>query len=245
MKTASSPRKRLGRPPTNRPLKRPVNVMLDPRVAEGLRAYGAGNLSGGVALAAQNAGERVGAKRALPDVRAAMAGEPRTLEPRTDGKSTRKPDGLGAGRPLGRPLVGVAPRVRTTIQLYPAVVEQLRFFGDGVVAQGIERAAVLVRAVRLEPARPSSTTNHPNRNWKRRWQVDCDAGTAAHESGLNARFHRLASGDWRVNVDNGPETIAALLASGEPKPQARVERLIWEAHELFRRALDRRLRNGG
>jgi hypothetical protein len=116
--------------------------MLDPRVADGLRAYGDDNLSAGVALAAAEAAERVGPKerkRALPDVREAMAAAP------------PNPDHIakGSGRSLGRPLVGISPRVRTNLQLFPAVVEQLRIFGDGVVSQGIERAAILVRAVYL------------------------------------------------------------------------------------------------
>jgi hypothetical protein len=85
--------------------------------------------------------------------------------------------------------------------------------------------------------------NHPNRNWKRRWIVDHDAGTAVHESGLSARFQRFPSGDWHVETENGPQTVAALIEAGEPLAQARVERWIWEATELFRRAIERRARN--
>ena len=58
MKTQLNSPKRMGRPPTDGPIKRPFNVMLDPRVAEGLRAYGDDNLSIGVALAAAKAAER-------------------------------------------------------------------------------------------------------------------------------------------------------------------------------------------
>jgi hypothetical protein len=82
--------------------------------------------------------------------------------------------------------------------------------------------------------------NHPNRNWKRRWNVDHEAGTAVHESGLTARYHRFPSGDWDVETANGPQTVAALLEAGESHAQALVERWIWEAGELFRRALERR-----
>jgi hypothetical protein len=80
--------------------------------------------------------------------------------------------------------------------------------------------------------------NHPNRNWKRRWTVDENAGTAVHESGFSARFYRFPSGDWHVETENGPQTAAVL---GEA--QVRVERLKWEATELFQRALERQERN--
>ena len=125
--------------------------MLDPRVAEGLRAYGDDNLSIGVALAAAKAAERAGMGGALPDVRPAMSGAPPKAKTKTKGKGKTKTKAAAdaSGRGVGRPVVGIAPRIRTNLHLYPAVVEQLRIFGDGVVAQGIERAAILVRAVRL------------------------------------------------------------------------------------------------
>lgn len=44
-KTFTTGPKRLGRPSSDGPVKRPFNVMLDSRVADGLRAYGDGNLS--------------------------------------------------------------------------------------------------------------------------------------------------------------------------------------------------------
>jgi hypothetical protein len=151
MKTQLTSPKRMGRPPTDGPIKRPFNVMLDPRVAEGLRAYGDDNLSIGVALAAAKAAERAGMRGALPDVRTAMSGVPSKPRAKTKGKGKTKIKAAAdaSGRGVGRPVVGIAPRVRTNLHLYPAVVEQLRIFGDGVVAQGIERAAILVRAVRL------------------------------------------------------------------------------------------------
>jgi uncharacterized protein (DUF4415 family) len=153
MKTQLTSPKRKGRPPTDGPIKRPFNVMLDPRVAEGLRAYGDDNLSIGVALAAAKAAERAGMGGALPDVRTAMSGAPSKPRAKTKtkgkGKTKTKAAADASGRGVGRPVVGIAPRIRTNLHLYPAVVEQLRIFGDGVVAQGIERAAILVRAVRL------------------------------------------------------------------------------------------------
>ena len=139
--------KRRGRPPTGRPVKRPVQVMLDERVAEALRVYGDDNLSIGVALAAAKAAARVGidALKPLPDVRTAMAGTAAKAKAKVRGKAKAKT----AAKAAGRPVVGVAPRVRTNLHLYPELVEQLRVFGDGIVSQGIERAAIFVRAVRL------------------------------------------------------------------------------------------------
>ena len=87
--------------------------------------------------------------------------------------------------------------------------------------------------------------NHPNRNWKRRWTVDHGTGIALHDSGLTARLHRLPSGDWHVEPENGPQTVAAIIEAGEPRAQQHVERWIWEATELFRRASERPARNDG
>ena len=142
MKKLPTAAKRLGRPRTGRPIKRPINVMLDQRVAEGLRAYGDDNLSLGVARAATAAAERAGTAplRALPDLRDAMADHRAQSKARTKGKS--KPDRRG------RPVIGEEPRVRKNVHLYPELVEQLRILGDGIVSLGIERSALFVRAVR-------------------------------------------------------------------------------------------------
>jgi hypothetical protein len=86
--------------------------------------------------------------------------------------------------------------------------------------------------------------NHPNRNWKRRWTVDHGVGIAVHESGLTARVHRFPSGEWHVETENGPQTVAAIIEAGEPRAEERVERWIWEATELFRRESARRARDG-
>jgi hypothetical protein len=70
-----------------------------------------------------------------------------TVKAKAKSKSKAKAKSAGGG--AGRPVVGVTPRVRTHLYLYPELVEQLRVFGDGIVSQGIERAAIFVRAVRL------------------------------------------------------------------------------------------------
>jgi hypothetical protein len=133
------PPKRMGRPPTGGPVKRPINVMLDLRVAEGLRAYGHGNMSVGVALASEKAGKTIAARAsaALPDVRGAFAAPIKGALAKGDRRKAR------------RPFVGVTPRVRTNLQMYAELVERLLVFGEGNVSRGIERAAVLARAVNL------------------------------------------------------------------------------------------------
>ena len=137
MKKVLNTPKRMGRPPTGGPLKRPINVMLDSRVAEGLRVYGDDNLSKGVELAAKNAFRADKAElAALPDVRVPLA-------------EGRKPPGNRKTKKSGRPVAGLSHRVRTTIQMYPELVEELRTFGDGIVSRGIERAALLSGATRL------------------------------------------------------------------------------------------------
>jgi hypothetical protein len=66
-------------------------------------------------------------------------------------------------------------------------------------------------------------TNHPNRNWRRRWQFDTASLTAKHESGLTIQFKEAddtpgaldgevlggipESLDWRSN----PNILAKLM----------------------------------
>jgi hypothetical protein len=83
--------------------------------------------------------------------------------------------------------------------------------------------------------------NHPNRNWKRKWVVNADCSQATHDCGLIARYHPFPSGDWTVECSNRPQMLEALVAAGEPRPAERIERLIWEARELFKRSCERHL----
>jgi hypothetical protein len=147
MKKPLTAAKCVGRPPTGRPIKRPINVMFDERVAEGLRAYGDDNLSVGVARAAAATAERAGSAplKALPDLRDGVAGAGAQAKATTKKKGKSKPDRRGPGRPV----IGEEPRIRKNVHLYPEMVEQLRMLGDGIVSLGIERAALFVRAVRL------------------------------------------------------------------------------------------------
>ena len=151
MKTEAPAPKRMGRPPSASPIKQPFSVSLDSRVVEGLRKYGGDNLSKGVGKAVGVVAERTGCSAALPDVRPALAGPVRAANGKA--KATKKYAGgrvaKTKSRPLGRPVVGIARRVRTNVHLYPTDIEQLRILGGGVVSEGIERAAVWVRAVRL------------------------------------------------------------------------------------------------
>lgn len=126
----------MGRPRAKGPVKRPLNVTLDSRVIDGLRGFGDGNVSAGLALAVKQARLTYDGKSvALPDVDDALA------RGRETGTTTRKK--------VGRPIRGPERRVRTTIQIYAATFDHLRKFGEGVVARGIERAAVFVGAVVL------------------------------------------------------------------------------------------------
>lgn len=65
-------------------------------------------------------------------------------------------------------------------------------------------------------------TNHPNRNWRRRWVVDLAAQTATHESGLVVKF---TGQDGEVIV--GIETLRPDNAA----------RLMREAGEVYARKL--------
>lgn len=109
------------------PRKRSVAVMLDPRVDKQLRLYGDDNLSAGVARAAEVALKKFG-RVELPE-------------------TTRKPAPATGVR--GRPLVGALRRKRTNVMMYPQLINLLRVFGKKNVSDGIERAAIAARAVKL------------------------------------------------------------------------------------------------
>jgi hypothetical protein len=116
------------------PRKFNVAVMLDPRVDEQLRVYGADrsgtkNLSAGVARAAEEALKKFG-RVVLPE-------------------PTRKPTRAALTRGRGRPVVGERRRKRTNVMMYPDLHKLLLAFGAGNVSGGIERAAIAARAVKL------------------------------------------------------------------------------------------------
>jgi len=125
-----------GRKPSPDRRRGPVHVMIDRRISEGLRRIGDGNLSAGVALVIQKAKKRRhGSTSPLPDVRAVL------------GLARKRSD--DAKRPVGNPILGTEKRLRTTIQLFPEEAELLWHFGDEVVSQGIERAALFTGDVTL------------------------------------------------------------------------------------------------
>jgi hypothetical protein len=109
------------------PRKINVAVMLDPRVDEQLRHYGKDNLSAGVARAAEAALKKFG--------RVELPATPRKPAPATGVR--------------GRPLLGALRRKRTNVMMYPDLNKLLRVFGGKNVSDGIERAAIAARAVKL------------------------------------------------------------------------------------------------
>ena len=74
-------------------------------------------------------------------------------------------------------------------------------------------------------------TNHPNRNWRKRWTVDLEASTATHEIGLVVQFHPVPG---EPGAHDG-EVIAGLDAvQGLSAQQA--ARLMCEAGDIYAEA---------
>ena len=76
-------------------------------------------------------------------------------------------------------------------------------------------------------------SNHPNRNWKRRWTVDEGTMEARHECGLIVQVVAHDAGGWDVHSPNGADIVAALAAGGEARPADRLKRLTDESVKLF------------
>jgi len=179
--------------------------MIDPGVADRLRAHADGNLSAAIEAAAETTRhtpkaevrERLAKVRLRHAQRAAVAAE-----------ADEGPRGAGR-RPYGE-----TARKRTCVVLYPGVAEQLREYGDGNLSAGIERAALAARSMARRPTpapaaqvqrpAPLLKTNHPNRNFKKHWTVDLHRQEARHTSGFLVRFRPRSPGEWNsVLVDAG------------------------------------------
>jgi hypothetical protein len=71
-------------------------------------------------------------------------------------------------------------------------------------------------------------SNHPNRNWRRRWTVDLEAGTATHNTGLVVRFTPVPG---EPGAYDG-EVIAGLDAVHGLSPQ-QAARMMREAGDIY------------
>lgn len=208
-------RPRGSRPPTGRPRGRPVTenpkqdfqVMIDPGVADRLRARADGNLSAAIEAAAEATRHtsKVEVRERLAKVRSRQARRAAAAAETDEGP-----------RSAGRRPYGESARKRTCVVLYPGVAEELREYGDGNLSAGIERAAMAARSLarRRMPApgpaaqvrRPGHIlkSSHPSRSFKKYWSVDLSRQEARHTSGFLVRFKPRSSGEWNsVLVDAG------------------------------------------
>lgn len=69
-------------------------------------------------------------------------------------------------------------------------------------------------------------TNHPNRNWKRRWTVDFDSLTATHETGVCVIVTDDPANPLKFNIEN----LDALKGTAWERDPGR---LVTEALRLF------------
>lgn len=78
-------------------------------------------------------------------------------------------------------------------------------------------------------------TNHPHRNWRRRWTVDLAARTATHESGVVVRFAPRDDGGWDGTAENLTVSAESLA---DPHLASRLARLMREAGDAFVEAME-------
>lgn len=81
-------------------------------------------------------------------------------------------------------------------------------------------------------------SNHPNRNWARRWQINVAARTATHENGLVVRFTPSADGGYDGEVLAGMPALSRDAAVAQSQAQ-RLTRLLREAGEAYAKAAGR------
>jgi hypothetical protein len=223
-------RPRGSRPPTGRPRGRPAKenpkldfqIMIDPAVADRLRAQTDGNLSAAIESAAE----------ATHHISKIEVGE--RLEKVRERYARRAAAGVAEPRGAGRPPYGEAARKRTCVMLYPGVAEQLREYGDGNLSAGIERAALAARSLARRAApveRPVAPTknNHPNRNFKKHWTVDLSRQEARHTCGFLVRFKPRSPGEWN----------SVLVDAGTCKDNFTAATLMAQAKKVFNKARER------
>lgn len=81
-----------------------------------------------------------------------------------------------------------------------------------------------------------------HRHWHRRWAVDLAAGTATHDSGLVVRAVRTPDDDATDYQPANLDAWQSRMLGTMPLPDlaAHAQRLMREAVEVYRHALDRR-----
>lgn len=79
-------------------------------------------------------------------------------------------------------------------------------------------------------------TNHPNRNWRRRWVIDLAAMTATHDSGLVVQFRIADDGGYDGEIVAGMPELSRSADVAATQAQ-RLARLLREAGEMMGRAL--------
>lgn len=80
----------------------------------------------------------------------------------------------------------------------------------------------------------SGVTNHPNRNWRRRWVIDLAAMTATHDSGLVIQFRATDDGGYDGEIVAGLPELSRSADVAITQSQ-RLARLLREAGEMMRR----------
>ncbi len=79
-------------------------------------------------------------------------------------------------------------------------------------------------------------TNHPNRNWRKRWTVDLSTCTATHESGFVMTYKKTSDEHIDGTFDNANDW----LKTQKDKTSKKVEKLVSEAGVIYKEALDAR-----
>jgi len=79
-------------------------------------------------------------------------------------------------------------------------------------------------------------TNHPNRNWRKKWRVDPSTSSATHVSGLIVEFDQDDGGRWEGTSKNYKEIFAVF----NQHTASRFARLLREAVDRYKEYLDKK-----
>ena len=79
-------------------------------------------------------------------------------------------------------------------------------------------------------------TNHPNRNWRKKWQVDLSTCRAIHSTGLIVEFKQSPDGGW----DGTSQNCRDIFQEINQDTATRLARLLSEAGDIYKERLGQR-----
>lgn len=75
-------------------------------------------------------------------------------------------------------------------------------------------------------------TNHPNRNWRKRWKVDADQRIVTHITGFAMQYTRTSDGGYDGKVISGLPVLSSMEKEAEIQLNE-VTQLRQQADKIF------------